>query len=295
LTLLHTLYLLFFFNILFSFNVKIFILQWKAASKNPDGDVKQYYDAANVKRIEYLKLKQIFDEGPLAKFKQGALLQKMASTMKEGQHTSSEEESDDSEGESDSDSGDEEDNRVKKKRKTNSQPEVNKPMRAKSAYLYFSMEFRRKAKEAAKAAIASGAPAAPATGRNVALSKQMKSEYNALTESGKQKYLTLSAADAIRHQNETIKYNAYLASQEKTSNGTDSIQSSTSSTSSTSSSSSAAVEGISGNVEIVLEETISQLNAQPLDNSIIQGVSNESSETLTTDSSMGGMMQGGEE
>ena len=230
----------------------------------------------------------------MAKFKQGALLQKMASTMKEGQHTSSEEESDDSEGESDSDSGDEEDNRVKKKRKTNLQPEVNKPMRAKSAYLYFSMEFRRKAKEATKAAIAAGAPAAPATGRNVALSKQMKSEYNALTESGKQMFLTLSAADAIRHQNETIKYNAYLASQEKTSNGTDSIQSSTSSTSSTSSSSSSA-GGISGNVEIVLEETISQLNAQPLDNSTIQGVSNESSETLTTDSSMGGMMQGGEE
>jgi hypothetical protein len=141
------------------------------------------------KKKECKRLRDVFNAGPLETFLNGKLLDMMKATADvyssdDSDSDDSDDSDDDDDDDSDSDSEEEEETRV-----------MRKPMKAKSAYLYYSMAFRRKKKEDAVAAIKNGT-AAPGSdiqvGRNLALSKEMKQGYSQMSDDDKAPYVVSS-------------------------------------------------------------------------------------------------------
>ena len=92
-------------------------------------------------------MREAFNAGPMEAFLKGPLLKMMKATA--DVYSSDESDSDsNSDSDSDSDSDDDDDDDDDEEEKP-----MRKPMKAKSAYLYYSMAFRRKKKEDAVAAI----------------------------------------------------------------------------------------------------------------------------------------------
>jgi hypothetical protein len=195
---------------------------WKALSK----EEKAPWEAKSAaRRVECKALRKKFNEGPLAEFIKGPLVELM------DQVSSEDEDSDDD------DDGDD-DQPPSKRRKKNNSPQ--KPIRKKTAYLFYSMSRRKSLKKELDAAILAKASADKATAESVvvaaaagvtegsvpvtttmttttsltqdylltkSLTKIMTTEWKQMTDEQKAPYVQMMKEDQARYERESEVYN----------------------------------------------------------------------------------------